>query len=42
MKLMERVKATMRVKRYSLRTEKTYCYWIQFYIRFNFYVSLPP
>ncbi|WP_083844173.1 site-specific integrase [Vreelandella stevensii] len=35
MKLMERVKATMRVKRYSLRTEKTYCYWIRFYIRFN-------
>ncbi|MFP3344115.1 phage integrase N-terminal SAM-like domain-containing protein [Halomonas sp. SIMBA_159] len=32
---MERVKATMRVKRYSLRTEKTYCYWISFYIRFN-------
>ena len=25
-KLMDRVKATMRVKRYSPRTEKTYCY----------------
>ncbi|WP_205737535.1 phage integrase N-terminal SAM-like domain-containing protein [Halomonas campaniensis] len=35
MKLMERVKATMRAKRYSLSTEKTYCYWIRFYIRFN-------
>lgn len=36
MKLMERVKAIMRVKRYCLRTEKTYCYWIRFYIRFNY------
>ena len=35
MKLMERVKATLRVKRYSLRTEKTYCYWIRFFIRFH-------
>lgn len=35
MKLMERVKATLRVKRYSLRAEKTYCYWIRFYIRFH-------
>ena len=32
---MERVKATMRVKRYSPRTEKTYCYWIRFFIRFH-------
>nr|WP_232318766.1 phage integrase N-terminal SAM-like domain-containing protein [Halomonas sp. GT] len=30
---MERVKATLRVKRYSLRTEKTYCYWIRLFIR---------
>lgn len=35
MRLMERVKATLRVKRYSLRTEKTYCYWIRFFIRFH-------
>ncbi len=35
MKLMERVKANLRVKRYSLRTEKTYCYWIRFFIRFH-------
>lgn len=35
MKLMERVRATLRVKRYSLRTEKTYCYWIRFFIRFH-------
>jgi len=35
MKLMERVKAALRVKRYGLRTEKTYCYWIRFFIRFH-------
>ncbi|WP_447928295.1 phage integrase N-terminal SAM-like domain-containing protein [Vreelandella sp. EE27] len=35
MKLMDRVRATLRVKRYSLRTEKTYCYWIRFFIRFH-------
>ncbi|MBH8580193.1 phage integrase N-terminal SAM-like domain-containing protein [Bisbaumannia pacifica] len=34
-KLMDRVKATMRVKHYSLRTEKTYCYWIRYFIRFH-------
>ncbi|MGQ0333486.1 site-specific integrase [Halomonas elongata] len=34
-KLMDRVKATMRVKRYSPRTEKTYCYWIRFFIRLH-------
>ncbi len=34
-KLMDRVKATMRVKRYSLRTEKSYCYWIRYFIRFH-------
>lgn len=34
-KLMDRVKATMRVKRYSPRTVKTYCYWIRYFIRFN-------
>ncbi|MFB9867074.1 phage integrase N-terminal SAM-like domain-containing protein [Vreelandella sulfidaeris] len=35
MKLMERVKETLRVKCYSLRTEKSYCYWIRFFIRFH-------
>ena len=35
MKLIDRVRATLRVKRYSLRTEKTYCYWIRFFIRFH-------
>ncbi|MBB3183310.1 hypothetical protein FHR95_000851 [Halomonas fontilapidosi] len=34
-KLMDRVKATLRVKRYSPRTEKTYCYWIRDFIRFH-------
>ncbi|SFU73692.1 site-specific integrase [Halomonas korlensis] len=35
-KLMDRVKATMRVKRYSPSTEKTYCYyWIRDFIRFH-------
>lgn len=34
-RLMDRVKATLRVKRYSPRTEKTYCYWIRYFIRFN-------
>lgn len=34
-KLMDRVKATMRVKRYSPRTEKTYCYWIRYFIRLH-------
>ncbi|MCE8032764.1 hypothetical protein EKK97_06530 [Billgrantia tianxiuensis] len=32
---MDRVKATMRVKRYSPRTEKTYCYWIRYFIRLH-------
>ncbi len=34
-KLMDQIKANMRVKRYSPRTEKTYCYWIRFFIRFH-------
>lgn len=32
---MDRVKAVMRVKRYSPRTEKTYCYWIRDFIRYH-------
>ncbi|MGO3699144.1 MULTISPECIES: phage integrase N-terminal SAM-like domain-containing protein [Halomonas] len=32
---MDRIRATLRVKRYNLRTEKTYCYWIRFFIRFD-------
>ena len=34
-KLMDRIRATLRVKRYSPRTEKTYCYWIRYFIRFH-------
>ncbi|MDO0946116.1 phage integrase N-terminal SAM-like domain-containing protein [Chromohalobacter israelensis] len=34
-KLMDHVKAIMRMKRYSPRTVKTYCYWIRYFIRFN-------
>lgn len=34
-KLMDRVKATMPVRRYSPRTEKTYCYWSRYLIRFH-------
>lgn len=34
-KLMDRVRATLRVKRYSPRTEKTYSYWIRYFIRFH-------
>ena len=34
-KLMDQVKATMQVRRYSPRTVKTYCYWIRFFIRFH-------
>ncbi|WP_246361843.1 MULTISPECIES: phage integrase N-terminal SAM-like domain-containing protein [Halomonadaceae] len=34
-KIMDRVKAVMRVKRYSPRTEKTYCYWIRYFIRYH-------
>ncbi|WP_425337558.1 phage integrase N-terminal SAM-like domain-containing protein [Vreelandella alkaliphila] len=32
---MERVKASLRVKRYNLRTEKTYCYWIRLFHSFQ-------
>ncbi|WP_028484586.1 integron integrase [Thioalkalivibrio sp. ALE17] len=34
-RLMERVRTTLRTLRYSPRTEKTYCYWIRYYIRFH-------
>ncbi|MBZ5488177.1 phage integrase N-terminal SAM-like domain-containing protein [Halomonas aquamarina] len=35
MKLMDRVRSILRVKRYSLRAEKAYCYWIRFFIHFQ-------
>jgi len=34
-RLMDRVRRTLRTRHYSVRTEKTYCYWIRFFIRFN-------
>lgn len=34
-RLMDRVRRTLRVRHYSLRTEKAYCYWIRNYIRFR-------
>ncbi|MGP9643262.1 MULTISPECIES: phage integrase N-terminal SAM-like domain-containing protein [unclassified Halomonas] len=32
---MDRVRATLRVKHYSFRTEKTYCYRVRFFTRFQ-------
>ena len=34
-KLLERVRATMRLNRYSPRTEQAYIDWIKRYIRFH-------
>jgi integron integrase len=34
-KLLEQVRDTMRVKHYSVRTERTYCDWIERFIRFH-------
>src|SRR5437899_12651372 len=34
-RLMDRVRDVMRVKHYSLRTERTYCDWIERFIRFH-------
>jgi integron integrase len=34
-KLLDQVRERIRVKHYSLSTEKTYIYWIRFYIRFH-------
>jgi len=34
-RLMDQVRRTLRVKRYSIRAEKTYCYWIRFFIRYS-------
>ncbi len=32
LRLMERVRTTLRTRWYSPRTEKMYCYWIRYYI----------
>ena len=34
-RLREQVRAVMRVHHYSIRTEKTYWYWIRYFIRFH-------
>lgn len=34
-RLMDQVRRTLRTKHYSIRTEKTYCYWTRFFIRFH-------
>lgn len=34
-RLRDQVRAVIRVNRYSIRTEKSYWYWIRFYIRFH-------
>ncbi|OED44802.1 integrase [Chromatiales bacterium (ex Bugula neritina AB1)] len=34
-KFMEQVRNTLRVKRYSLQTEKSYSYWIRHFIRYH-------
>ncbi|WP_081694734.1 phage integrase N-terminal SAM-like domain-containing protein [Halomonas huangheensis] len=33
--MLTRFAQGMRVKRYSPCTDKTYCYWIRFFIRFH-------
>jgi len=37
MRLLDQVRNEIRVRHYSLKTEKAYCYWIRFYIRFRDY-----
>jgi len=32
---LDRIRRTMRLRGYSIRTEKTYLYWIRFFIRFH-------
>ena len=34
-RLREQVTAVMRAHHYSIRTEKSYWYWIRYFIRFN-------
>lgn len=32
---MQKVRDTLRVRRYSYRTEQAYCYWIRYFIRYH-------
>jgi len=34
---IESIRRTMRLRGYSIRTEKSYLYWIRYYIRFHKY-----
>jgi len=34
-RLLDQVRDVMRLKHYSLRTERTYCHWIERFIRFH-------
>ncbi|MCS4502602.1 phage integrase N-terminal SAM-like domain-containing protein [Arhodomonas aquaeolei] len=34
-RLMDQVRRALRVNRYSIRTEKSYCYWIRFLVRYS-------
>ena len=35
LKLLDQVREVMRLKHYSLRTERTYCDWVRRYVRFH-------
>ena len=35
-KLFDQVRSFMRARRYSLRTERSYCAWIERFIRFHY------
>ena len=34
-KFMQQVRNVLRVKRYSYKTEQSYCYWIKYFIRYH-------
>ncbi len=34
-RLLDSLRREMRLRGYSLRTEKSYCYWVRCYIRYN-------
>lgn len=36
---MQKVRGTLRFRQMALATEKTYCYWIRFFLRYNNYSS---
>ena len=36
-RFMDRFRMLIRSRHYSYQTEKTYCYWVLFYIRFHHY-----